>query len=68
VCLCVNLIVKHWIFQLAVNAFHAIVSLWREVSMAKNTRTRPGKLSVYLYIPNIVGGLIQTRVLSFLCS
>ncbi|XP_062176438.1 CDP-diacylglycerol--inositol 3-phosphatidyltransferase 1 [Alnus glutinosa] len=23
--------------------------------MAKNTRTRPGKLSVYLYIPNIVG-------------
>lgn len=64
--LCVNLIVKHWVFQLAVNEFHTIVSLSREVSMANNTRRKPGKLSVYLYIPNIVGELIQTRVL-FCC-
>jgi hypothetical protein len=34
--------------------------------MAKKTGTRPGKLSVYLYIPNIIGGhFIFFQVLCF---
>lgn len=44
------------------------VLVYREGSMAKKPGPRPSKLSVYLYIPNIIGGLLSLLVhIVFLC-
>lgn len=35
--------------------FDAALS-WKTISMARKSVPRPARLSVYLYIPNIIGG------------
>lgn len=46
--------------------FDAALS-WKTISMARKSVPRPARLSVYLYIPNIIGGYWNVTHLFYAC-